>query len=594
MTRWLLLILLAAADCGAASWYVDNQAAGAATGTNWVNAWTNTSAIVWSSVQPGDTVYISGGSTSNSYPSGLVVGKSGTSGQPITIRVGQEDGHNGIVMFTNYIVGLDNRSYVTIDGEVNEQAHFFIQPTNTAQAIYVSQNGADIRLRYLEVVGRTGVATTANGVRWDQNRQSVVGEIAYCVLHDFYQDPISCVDGSESDWGKMAIHHNVITNNGENGMVILPGTDVYENLIADPSSANLAGHPDGIEPYGGYLRIWNNLIRNFRVTQIMVAPGGSQSTNLNNILIWNNRFVTTVTNSPSQRGIQVYFTPVGGFPPNDQNLSVSNVVIANNTFIGFPYYALYVRVRDGTYTNVIAEDFRVENNIFTGCSASDLALNIGGMTVRTGFVFAANSVTGPQMKVSYGGTVYNDATSLNGVERCSGNLTNAVTFASAPSDLHLSASDTGAIDRGVNLTADGFSTDAGGVTRTGAWDLGAYEFAQSAPVIVVAPASATVAMGGSVTFTVTATGTAPLSYQWEKDGGAIAGATSSTLTISSVTAADGAGYSVTVMNAYGSVTSPTVTLTVTDGGEEPSQGGTCTNAAHMRGTGELRGTGVIQ
>jgi ferredoxin len=83
-----------------------------------------------------------------------------------------------------------------------------------------------------------------------------------------------------------------------------------------------------------------------------------------------------------------------------------------------------------------------------------------------------------------------------------------------------------------------------------------------APVITQQPASQTVTAGSGVTFTVTATGTAPLSYQWAKNGNYIAGATGATYTLSSVTAANAGAYSVAVGNSVGSVTSATATLTV--------------------------------
>jgi Immunoglobulin domain/Immunoglobulin I-set domain len=82
------------------------------------------------------------------------------------------------------------------------------------------------------------------------------------------------------------------------------------------------------------------------------------------------------------------------------------------------------------------------------------------------------------------------------------------------------------------------------------------------PAIVTAPASATVIAGSNISFTVTASGTAPLAYQWLKNNSAIAGATSATLTLNNVTSANAANYSVTVTNAVGSVTSAAATLTV--------------------------------
>lgn len=85
----------------------------------------------------------------------------------------------------------------------------------------------------------------------------------------------------------------------------------------------------------------------------------------------------------------------------------------------------------------------------------------------------------------------------------------------------------------------------------------------SAPKITTQPTSKTVSVGGTAAFSVTATGTSPLTYQWSKDGIAISGATGATLTISSATTASVGSYTVTVTNAAGSVTSSAATLTVT-------------------------------
>lgn len=85
-----------------------------------------------------------------------------------------------------------------------------------------------------------------------------------------------------------------------------------------------------------------------------------------------------------------------------------------------------------------------------------------------------------------------------------------------------------------------------------------------APSIATQPASQTVPVGQAATFTVVATGTSPLNYQWQKNGAAISGATSSTYTTPATTVADnGSQFTVVVSNAAGSVTSASATLRVT-------------------------------
>jgi hypothetical protein len=87
--------------------------------------------------------------------------------------------------------------------------------------------------------------------------------------------------------------------------------------------------------------------------------------------------------------------------------------------------------------------------------------------------------------------------------------------------------------------------------------------AATMPVIVSQPVSQTVTSGAGVAFSVVATGTAPLSYQWRKDGTPITGATNSTLTLTSVQTSDAASYTVVVTNVAGSSTSNVAILGAT-------------------------------
>ncbi len=82
------------------------------------------------------------------------------------------------------------------------------------------------------------------------------------------------------------------------------------------------------------------------------------------------------------------------------------------------------------------------------------------------------------------------------------------------------------------------------------------------PAITSQPTNKTVIQGSNVTFSVTASGTAPLNYQWRKGGIVIGGATNSTLNLLSVTTNDAGIYSVVVANIADSVVSSNATLNV--------------------------------
>ena len=82
------------------------------------------------------------------------------------------------------------------------------------------------------------------------------------------------------------------------------------------------------------------------------------------------------------------------------------------------------------------------------------------------------------------------------------------------------------------------------------------------PTITTQPVSQTVTAGANVSFTVAASGTAPLSYQWRLNGANLGGATSATLSLTGVTTSQAGSYTCVVTNVAGSATSSAATLTV--------------------------------
>ncbi|HZZ59311.1 MAG TPA: immunoglobulin domain-containing protein, partial [Opitutaceae bacterium] len=82
------------------------------------------------------------------------------------------------------------------------------------------------------------------------------------------------------------------------------------------------------------------------------------------------------------------------------------------------------------------------------------------------------------------------------------------------------------------------------------------------PAITGQPQNVTASVGMSATFSVDASGSAPLAYQWQLNGQAIAGATAPTYTIPSVQQSDAGTYTVVVTNSQGAMTSEGASLTV--------------------------------
>lgn len=101
-------------------------------------------------------------------------------------------------------------------------------------------------------------------------------------------------------------------------------------------------------------------------------------------------------------------------------------------------------------------------------------------------------------------------------------------------------------------TSSGYSNVATGVVPSTA----------IAPTITTQPLSRTVSVGASVSFSVAVSGSPAPTLQWFKNGVSLAGATSSTLSLPSVTTLDAGTYTVVATNSAGSVTSSAAVLTV--------------------------------
>jgi hypothetical protein len=138
-------------------------------------------------------------------------------------------------------------------------------------------------------------------------------------------------------------------------------------------------------------------------------------------------------------------------------------------------------------------------------------------------------------------------------------------------DFHLQ-SGSPAIDKGLSSVLPTVSVDFDNIPRPqGAGiDLGAFEFVSGSPPppplppsIVTQPVNQTVNAGQTATFSVTASGTALLSYQWQKNGANISSAVSSSYTTPPTAAGDNAAaFRCVVSNSAGTATSNSATLTV--------------------------------
>lgn len=484
----------------AANWYVDNVATGSNNGTSWTNAWQSFAAISWSSIQPGDTIYISGGITSKTYNEQLNIGANGVSGNPITIRTGQDAGHNGLVIIDgqaiiNNCIRTWGRQYITITGEKNGSIN--MKCVNSAQSGIMAYNATNVKFHYIEV-DNAGTANNHHGIQFSNTSQGG-NEISYSSIHDAYQDAIQGgTNSAVNEYALVTIHNNNLYNISDDGIQSGGGLDIYNNTIGGMRvPPRGSGHPDGIQAMGGYVRIYNNTFHDFiGNSNIFVDPINLTGQIARNIYVYNNLFYTTQLNTGYTDAIEIW-----GDTPNPPN-GLDSVYVLNNTIVDFGATGISVGPGKigvaGTLTNT-----RIQNNIIYNtykASGYGTAIMLGqGVYNTSDVVVDYNTVHEGNLGVSrlgWNGVGYAYNTFVaNGYGQANGihSVPNFISYIqyNLNNDYHLSSQDTSSRDRGINLLSY-FTFDKDGVSRPqgSIWDIGAYEYIQTAPSSDTTPPSA--------------------------------------------------------------------------------------------------------
>lgn len=401
----------------AASWYVDNSASGSNNGTSWANAWQSFSSVNFGSMSSGDTLYISGGSSSKTYTGTLNV-PAGTTN--ITITKGADSGHNGEVIF---------------DGELTTAYGISINATGTAiQNLTISSLSFDSYTG----AGIYGNGQTSGGLqnllidncRFTTIRRSGVfleGNSNLANNHDIIVSNSYFDDDDSYNEQSDGIYAQVLTDFTADGNYI-----VLDNNYLGVSDL----HSDNIQTFW----VDNVTYSNNTIVQIGDKTLGTQmlfSENgygvhkyINNLLI---------RNSPYAEDSAIRVKSTAGL--------IFTAVVAGNSYYGKG------RIMN---SSVVAT---IKNNIFYGISQPNstraIYLTASGSDVSNNIFYDPNS----QFPAISGGT---DVDPL---------FVNA-SFTST--DMHLSDGSP-AIDTGADLGAS-YNTDFDGAARGATWDIGAYEY----------------------------------------------------------------------------------------------------------------------
>jgi Right handed beta helix region len=216
----------------AANWYVDNLVASSGDGTSWATAWKNFSDIDWTKVKGGDTLFISGGFTSQTYFETLTIGASGTAGKPITITRGIDSGHNGTVI-------IDEKNVYNTNGVYAYGKNYFtiqnLQIRNVGNAgISIKSATAGVLLQNNCVYPGFGFADPNNPNNGgDARGYDVRDSSGVTVRNNYYETPTT---------GTNYVDHDGIWTSNDNGVVI-------EGNTIRMQSSNDSGHDDCIQSY---------------------------------------------------------------------------------------------------------------------------------------------------------------------------------------------------------------------------------------------------------------------------------------------------------------------------------------------------------
>ena len=403
--------------------YIDKYATGNNDGTTWTNAWKSFSAINWETINPGDTVYISGGYDSTTYSEQFNISVSGNADNLVVITGGNVTGHSGKVIIDGMkslfnVVRITGEQYIVVN-------NLFLR--NSDDTILRIRDSKHIRIENckIHITSRSGIEI--------MNNESIT--IANCVIST----------------DSLILHQTdgVYSQNNIN--------NVYENNYIVISNKDQDGHDDCIQSFNDYTLILRNnyLEQNNDKTSnaqgiYITAPLGSDTTR-----IYNNIFNATLSasNGISFKGgsgsnsarVQVVGNTVYGKNLSSQYYitSTSDPIIKNN--IGYSVNGSGIlRLVDINFSN----PSYVDNNIWKCNDNSPVSMNSSGVS------WSSWQSSGFDLHSYISNPHFNDIPNK---------------------DFKLQASSDG-IDHGQSLYHP-YNSDFDGILRPrgSGWDIGAYE-----------------------------------------------------------------------------------------------------------------------
>lgn len=365
--KWFLTVQCIVATAFGTNWYVDNAATGANNGTSWANAWVNPTNVVWETVNPGDTVYVSGGATQKIYNDWLIIGRDGLPGKYVTVKVGQEPGHNGKAIFEACGVSMNTTAqWAAIDGS---RSVAFVSPTNHQQvikgpsaitnnigfwfrnlvgtnkddaspALWYFRSPNNLRFSYIEVSG----LTNSGNFEFHEDRGTVcyasVDQITttnivfeYLFLHDNSGQQFSWNGQKADSFDNMIFRLGWIHMGGEDHFEVGSGWTISDSVIGPCSGTSV--HNDFFQFTGNYIKVFNNDIRESAnaIMRVQTYPDEATQGLRHNIFFFNNLVTEKPGRAPGGGTLVEPICMVHFDSEHPCNYTTySNIVFANNLF----------------------------------------------------------------------------------------------------------------------------------------------------------------------------------------------------------------------------------------------------------------------
>ncbi|UCH66419.1 MAG: Ig-like domain-containing protein [Ignavibacterium sp.] len=446
----LFISLIFLGTISATSHYVDKDATGSNNGSSWANAWQSFSSINWSSVRPGDVIYISGGSSSKIYYETLTINANGSANNLITIRNGLNSGHNGRVVIDGGSrrkgIVISGDKYIRVAGLETQYCDENILIDGTANVIYLDSLGI------YHFRGHGGVKINGHTSSGANDRIDSIF-VRYCDM--VHLDNVS--DQTDVFYTQYGIRHLFIIDNYikmKNNHIPSAHSDLFhfdhQTMDITISGNTIIGLSDGISGMKN-----NGLIAGevkgdvYFYNNVLYYPTADLS----------GQNVFTQFDDGYESTWYIYSnTFIGGTTPNLFKIEDTDCTIKNNIFYGDASrsspHIIFRHFPSASYTHNDWSkiDYNVYGNNVTGSSIINIS-GRGGVTMAT----------------------FNGLGGETGGTPSARNKVNPLLVDIANEDFSLQSSSP-AIDEGLPLGTP-YSFDIEGVSRPqgAGWDIGAYE-----------------------------------------------------------------------------------------------------------------------